>query len=452
MNNQRQDQTRHVSVAFRTPSEKFQSVAVDGESGPPLDQFGQLVQRAEHQISDAAAPPALDVMMVPPAMPHLVPRLPFMEPHRLDQSEFLEHGQIPIHGDEIRRAMRLLQAFVHLRRGDRQGALPKNLQDRHPGLGELLAARFQTLKHRIAHSRSRQRIVASDLHLPRSAGVVNAVFLSGLTHLATAAEPVLRSAAVLIDTHTHLDDARYDTDREAVLTRAREAGVNALVTIGCDLATSRAAVVLAERYPFVYAAIGVHPHEVKHIGDGWYDELRRLAQHPKIVAYGEIGLDYHYNHSAPKEQRHRFREQIGLARELKLPLVIHTREAQADTIAILREERASEVGGVFHCFSGDAWLAKDALDLGFYLSFSGIITFQNATMLRDIAKTVPPDRLLIETDCPYLTPVPYRGKRNEPAYVALVAKTLAEVRTPSETAEDIGRITAENARRLFRIS
>ncbi len=263
---------------------------------------------------------------------------------------------------------------------------------------------------------------------------------------------MLRSAAVLIDTHTHLDDARYDTDREAVLTRAQEAGVNALVTIGCDLATSRAAVVLAERYPFVYAAIGVHPHEVKHIGDGWYDELRRLAQHPKVVAYGEIGLDYHYNHSTPKEQRHRFREQIGLARELKLPLVIHTREAQADTIAILREERASEVGGVFHCFSGDAWLAKDALDLGFYLSFSGIITFQNATMLRDIAKTVPPDRLLIETDCPYLTPVPYRGKRNEPAYVALVAKTLAEVRTPSETAEDIGRITAENARRLFRIS
>ncbi len=257
---------------------------------------------------------------------------------------------------------------------------------------------------------------------------------------------------MLIDTHTHLDDARFDADREAVLTRAREAGVGAFVTIGCDLATSRAAVALAEQYPFVYAAIGVHPHEVKHIGDGWYDELRRLAQHPKVVAYGEIGLDYHYNHSAPQEQRHRFREQIGLARELKLPLVIHTREAQVDTITILREERASEVGGVFHCFSGDAGLAKDALDIGFYLSFSGIITFQNATMLRDIAKTVPPDRLLIETDCPYLTPVPYRGRRNEPAYVTLVAKTLAAVRTSSETAEDIGRITMENACRLFRIS
>lgn len=271
--------------------------------------------------------------------------------------------------------------------------------------------------------------------------------------LATETRPMLRFGAMLIDTHTHLDDSRYDTDREAVLTRAREAGVDAFVTIGCDLATSRAAIALAERYPFVYATVGVHPHEVKHIGDGWYDELRRLARHPKVVAYGEIGLDYHYNHSSPHEQRARFREQIGLARELTLPLVIHTREAQDDTIAILKEEHASEVGGVFHCFSGDAWLAKDALDLGFYLSFSGIITFQNATMLRDIAKTVPPDRLLIETDCPYLTPVPHRGKRNEPAYVALVAKTLAEVRSAPEAAtSEIGRITAENARRLFRIS
>ena len=215
---------------------------------------------------------------------------------------------------------------------------------------------------------------------------------------------------MLIDTHTHLDDARYDEDREAMIARAREAGVEAFVTIGCDLATSQAAVALAEQHPFVYASIGVHPHEVKHILDSWYDDFRRLAQNKKVVAYGEIGLDYHYNHSSPKEQRERFREQIQLARELKLPVIIHTREAQDDTIAILKEERASEIGGVFHCFSGDAWLAKDALDLGFYLSFSGILTFQNATMLRDIAKTAPLDRLLIETDCPYLTPVPHRGK------------------------------------------
>ncbi|MGZ8422783.1 MAG: TatD family hydrolase [Nitrospira sp.] len=258
---------------------------------------------------------------------------------------------------------------------------------------------------------------------------------------------------MLIDTHTHLDDARYESDREAMIARAREAGVETMITIGCDLATSRSAVALADHYPFVYASIGVHPHEVKHIEAHWYDELRQLARHKSVVAYGEIGLDYHYNHSSPEEQRNRFREQIQLARELRLPVIIHTREAQDDTVRILKEERAAEIGGVFHCFSGDAWLAKDALDLGFYLSFSGILTFQNATMLREIAKTVPADRLLIETDCPYLTPIPHRGKRNEPAYVRHVAELLARIKTEDValTAEDMGRITSENARRLFKI-
>jgi TatD DNase family protein len=258
---------------------------------------------------------------------------------------------------------------------------------------------------------------------------------------------------MLIDSHTHLDDARYDADRDAVIARAREAGVEIFITIGCDLATSRSAVALADRYPFVYATVGVHPHEVKHIGDDWYDELRRLAQHSKVVAYGEIGLDYHYNYSPPNLQRERFREQVGIAKDLSLPLSIHSREAQEDTIAILREEKAGTVGGVFHCFTGDAWLAKDALDLGFYLSFSGVLTFQNATMLRDIAKTVPMDRLLVETDCPYLTPAPHRGKRNEPSFVTLVAEKLAEVRAESEAldAEKVGRITSDNTRRLFKI-
>jgi TatD DNase family protein len=259
---------------------------------------------------------------------------------------------------------------------------------------------------------------------------------------------------VLFDTHTHLDDTRYDDDRETMIARAREAGVEAFVTIGCDLKTSQAAIRLAEQHPFIYASIGVHPHEVKHIEDNWYDEFRRLAKNKKVVAYGEIGLDYHYNHSSPKDQRERFREQIQLARELNLPVIIHTREAQEDTIRILKDEKASEVGGVFHCFSGDAWLAKDALDLGFYLSFSGILTFQNATMLREIARTIPLDRLLIETDCPYLTPAPYRGKRNEPAFVSLVAQQLATIRAsePEMSPEMIGRLTTRNARRLFRIA
>jgi TatD DNase family protein len=255
---------------------------------------------------------------------------------------------------------------------------------------------------------------------------------------------------MLIDTHTHLDDARYDGDRDAMIDRARQAGVERFVTIGCDLATSRAAVALADQHRFVYASIGVHPHEVKHISEGWYDEFRRLARNNKVVAYGEIGLDYHYNHSSPKDQRERFREQIQLARELHLPIIIHTREAQDDTITILKEEKAAEVGGVFHCFSGDAWLAKDALEMGFYLSFSGILTFQNATMLRDIAKHTPLDRLLVETDCPYLTPVPHRGKRNEPAYVAHVAKQLAAIH-PELSPEEIEQHTTENAKRLFKI-
>ncbi len=259
---------------------------------------------------------------------------------------------------------------------------------------------------------------------------------------------------MLIDSHSHLDDPRYDLDRDAMIGRAQAAGVTALVTIGCDLATSQAAVALAERYPFIYSTVGVHPHEVKHISDGWYEDLRRLAGHSKVVAYGEIGLDYHYDHSPRDVQRTRFREQVNLGRELRLPLVIHTREAQEDTIKILKEEKAAEVGGVFHCFSGDAWLAKDALDLGFYVSFSGVITFRSATMLRDIAKWVPMDRILVETDCPYLTPVPHRGKRNEPANVKLVAEMIAEVKRSDQrmTVEEVGQITSENARRVFRMT
>ena len=258
---------------------------------------------------------------------------------------------------------------------------------------------------------------------------------------------------MLIDTHSHLDDRRFDRDREAVIARAQEAGVHTFITIGCDLATSRAAVALADRYPFVYATVGVHPHEVRHVKDDWFTELRDLARHPKVLAYGEIGLDYHYDHSPRDIQRARFREQVRLARELTLPIVIHTREAQEDTIGILKEERASELGGVFHCFSGDAWLDKDALDLGFYVSFSGVITFHNATMLREIAVTVPMDRLLIETDCPYLTPVPHRGKRNEPAYVKLVAEQIARVRSARGpmSVEEVGQITSANARRAFKI-
>src|SRR5438132_11361949 len=254
---------------------------------------------------------------------------------------------------------------------------------------------------------------------------------------------------MLIDSHCHIDDPRFDADREAMIQRARDAGVGHFVTIGCDLETSRAAVALAQKYPFISATVGVHPHEVKHIQDNWNDELRALAKSNGVVAYGEIGLDYHDDHSPREVQRQRFREQVRLARELRLPIIIHTREAQEDTITILKDEKASELGGVFHCLSGDAWLAKDALDLGFYLSFSGVITFQNATMLRDIVKTVPLDRILVETDSPYLTPAPHRGKRNEPAYVRFVADKIAEVK--GEGIEEVEQVTFENTRRIFHI-
>ncbi len=254
---------------------------------------------------------------------------------------------------------------------------------------------------------------------------------------------------MLIDSHCHIDDARYDADREAMIQRAKNAGIGHFVTIGCDLETSKAAVALAQQHPFISATVGVHPHEVRHIKDGWYDELRALAKAKGVVAYGEIGLDYHYDHSPREVQRRRFREQVRLAHELKLPIVIHTREAQEDTITILKEEKGGNVGGVFHCFSGDAWLAKDALDLGFYLSFSGVITFQNATMLRDIVKTVPLDRILVETDAPYLTPVPHRGKRNEPAYVRHVADKIAELH--GLTIQDVEAATSQNTKRLFGI-
>src|SRR6266571_812116 len=229
---------------------------------------------------------------------------------------------------------------------------------------------------------------------------------------------------MLIDSHCHIDDPRFDADREPMLQRARDVGIGHFVTIGCDLETSRAAVTLAQRHPFISATVGVHPHEVKYIKDGWYDELRALAKSKGVVAYGEIGLDYHYDHSP--------------------------REAQEDTITILKDEKAGEVGGVFHCFSGDAWLAKDTLDLGFYLAFSGVITFQNATMLRDIVKTVPLDRTLVETDSPYLTPAPHRGKRNEPAYVRHVAEKIAEMHGIS--VKEVEQATTQNTMRLFRIS
>jgi TatD DNase family protein len=233
---------------------------------------------------------------------------------------------------------------------------------------------------------------------------------------------------LLIDSHTHLYDDKFDVDREEVLARADSASVRKFVAIGAGMEESRAAVALAERDERVVATVGVHPHEAKTLDEAAWEELRRLGAHPRVRAIGEIGLDYHYDFSPPDVQQAVFAAQVRLARELALPVIIHTREATPDTFRMLREEGAGQVRGVFHCFTGDAAMAVEAVALGFHVSFAGIVTFPRAGALREAAAVVPADRLLAETDAPYLAPVPWRGKRNEPAHVSRVYETLAEVR------------------------
>jgi TatD DNase family protein len=233
--------------------------------------------------------------------------------------------------------------------------------------------------------------------------------------------------ARLIDTHMHLHGAEFDDDRDAAIARAAAAGVERMVEIGYDLDSSRAALALAERRPEIYAVVGIQPHYAAEADRAWLDEIRRLAAHPKAVAIGEIGLDY-YHDRAPRELQERlFREQLALARDLRLPVVIHSREAQADTVRILGDAARGQPG-IMHSFSGGWEYAEACLEIGFSLSFSGPVTFAKAAELHDVARRAPLDRILIETDSPYLSPHPLRGRRNEPANVRLVAARLAELR------------------------
>jgi TatD DNase family protein len=250
----------------------------------------------------------------------------------------------------------------------------------------------------------------------------------------------------LIDSHTHLDDAQYNEDRAAVIERARAAGVERVLAIGTGSGPPdlEAALRLAGEYPFVLATAGVHPHDSAKATEATFERLRTLAAHPKVVALGEIGLDYHYDFSPRDVQRAVFSRQLAIAAEAGLPVVIHTREAWADTLEILRREWHGE--GIVHCFTGDAAQARQALDAGFHLAFGGVLTFPKAESVREAARLTPADRLLIETDCPYLAPVPHRGKRNEPAFVAETARRLAEVR--GQAVEEIAALTARNFERL----
>jgi TatD DNase family protein len=257
---------------------------------------------------------------------------------------------------------------------------------------------------------------------------------------------------MFVDSHAHIDGEEFDADRDEVVARARAAGVTAILNVGTGDPRSGSlerAVRVAESYDGVFAAAGVHPHDARLFDDSAAGRLLNLLSgSSRVVAWGEIGLDYHYDHSPRDVQREVFRRQLRLAREAGLPVIIHSREADEDTAEILAGEWAGAGrGGVMHCFGGGRRMAERALELGFHISFAGNVTFKKAEPLREVARIVPLDRLLVETDCPYLAPVPHRGRRNEPAYVADTARFLAELR--GVTPEELGRATSDNFARLF---
>jgi TatD DNase family protein len=251
-----------------------------------------------------------------------------------------------------------------------------------------------------------------------------------------------------IDTHLHLHLAQFDADREQALARAAEACVARLVEVGYDLESSRAAIALAEAHPQIYAVVGIQPHYASAAGADWLAEIRRLAGHPRVVAIGEIGLDYYHDRAPHGAQEQLFREQLALARELDLPVVIHSRDAQADTVRILRDAARGQPG-IMHSFSGDWAYAEACLEVGFHLSFSGPVTFAKATDLHEVARRAPLDRILTETDSPYLAPHPHRGRRNEPAYVPLIAERLAALR--GIDVAELAQAVWGNACRMFRL-
>jgi len=259
------------------------------------------------------------------------------------------------------------------------------------------------------------------------------------------------SDSFLIDSHAHIQGNEYAQDLSAVLERAREAGVQKIIVIGGagPLSSNEAALRLAHSYPALFATIGMHPHDAKDVGEEDFLHLRELLEDSKVVAVGETGLDFYYDHSPRSVQMELFYRFIQMARETGLPLVVHNRQADREVAELLRREGKGEIRGVIHCFTGDYRSAKEFLDLGFHLSFTGIITFKNAGPLRDVVGKLPLDRILVETDSPHLAPVPHRGKRNEPAYVRIVADTVASVRGLSIA--EVAQATSSNAQKLFGI-
>jgi len=255
---------------------------------------------------------------------------------------------------------------------------------------------------------------------------------------------------MLIDSHAHLEMPEFRKDLNEVLKRAKDSGVEYIFTVGTEKKDWRRALEIAQSHPSVYAILGVHPHNAKEIDEETYPTLKKLCQNEKVRAYGEIGLDFFRNHSPRDIQLKRFREQIGLAKDLKLPLVIHDRDAHQETLEILKTEKAGEHGGIIHCFSGDETMANACIEMGFYISIPGSITYKNADPFQEMIKKLPLESLLVETDAPFLTPVPFRGKRNEPSYVKYTAEKLAEIkRVPFEK---VAEITTQNALKVFRFN
>ncbi|PLR93314.1 TatD family hydrolase [Bacillus sp. T33-2] len=254
---------------------------------------------------------------------------------------------------------------------------------------------------------------------------------------------------MLFDTHVHLNAEQFQEDLQEVIDRALNEGVSTMVVVGFDRPTITKAIELADTYDFIYASVGWHPVDAVDMTADDLVWLRELSGHPKVVALGEMGLDYYWDKSPKEIQKEVFRKQIQLAKEVKLPIIIHNRDATADIVEILKEEDAAEVGGIMHCYSGSVEIARECIDMNFYISLGGPVTFKNAKKPKEVAESIPLDRLLIETDCPYLTPHPYRGKRNEPAYVKLVAEQIAQLK--GITLEEVAEKTASNAKKLFGI-
>jgi TatD DNase family protein len=254
----------------------------------------------------------------------------------------------------------------------------------------------------------------------------------------------------LFDTHAHLHFPDFADDLPDVLGRARASGVRAMLTVGTDVVSSRAAIALAEREPDVWATVGIHPHDAAAADEAALEEIRRLAAHPRVVAVGEVGLDYFRDLSPRDAQRGIFARLLGLARDVDKPVVIHCRDAHDDVLAALAEARVADVGGIMHCFSGDAAVARRALDLGLVISIAGPVTYPKARALEDVVRAVPVDALVVETDCPYLPPQPWRGKRNEPAYVAITAARVAQLR--GEAVDALAARMSATARRVLRIA